>query len=182
MQAESEPCRHPSGPWACSVTGPRKAQQPSLQRRWTGPARPALTAPSQPRPSTLSSAAILGVRFSSSPGNADPPTPSHPPGWWSCITQGALLTCRIVSPSLCCHLLVTGSAVSSARGSMATPTQSWLFLPGPPCLCPLSVFLLRGPPVPPASCKALRPLPPHTPRMASTVPPLSTSMEPEQTK
>lgn len=84
-------------------------------------------------------------------------------------TQGALHTCRLVSSSLCCHLVVTGPAMRSAWGSGAPrllPTPSPLSLKTFlwwPCLRPLSVFLLWGPLVPPASHKGLLPLlPTHT--------------------
>lgn len=82
MRAESEPCRHPSGPWACSVTGPRKAQQPSLPHWWTGPARQALIAPSCSPARARSSA--LPSSVSNFPPHLEMPIIPPPP------------TCRLV--------------------------------------------------------------------------------------
>lgn len=89
-------------------------------------------------------------------------------------------TLKIISTSSCCHLVITGSTLSFVRRFPPTPdtilaVSPQVVLPG----FPLG-FLQMGPS---ASHKPLHPLfPSHKPRMASTVPPLSTSMEPEQTK
>ena len=170
----------PLRPWACSVIFPRTVAYPLFTAQWWWGApqdqRLLLPLPALPEPS-LQHLYPQHLKFLLD-RSAAPPTPHR-------LKTGPPLTLasnilEIVSTSICCHLTVTMSALSLAQGSRANPgsllaVSFQVVLPGsPPWL-----FCRWGHLPPTSPCL---PSHPHKPRMASTVPPLSTSMEPEQTK